>query len=113
MVNQFAESDLSEVIQLTTNKLMSESLTIDEENAKFQDILQECMLVSTNRQTAEKDVYGLRPEINDSNFTVNTKQLENFESVFKVQHMNIDASTQTESTRIEYDFDAKMYVSTS
>ncbi|KAH3713776.1 hypothetical protein DPMN_073578 [Dreissena polymorpha] len=79
MVNQFAESDLSEILQLTTNKLIPDNLTIDEVNAK--KILQECMLVLTNRQTAEKDVYGLRPEINDSNFMVNTKQLENFESV--------------------------------
>ncbi|KAH3866538.1 hypothetical protein DPMN_029615 [Dreissena polymorpha] len=105
-LNQFAESDLSEIIQLATNKLISENLTVDEVNTKFQEILQDCMLVLTNKQTEEKDVCGLRPEINDSNFTVNTKQLENFESVFKVQHVKIDANTQTESTGIEYDFEA-------
>ncbi|KAH3729054.1 hypothetical protein DPMN_055017 [Dreissena polymorpha] len=64
------------------------------------------MLVLTNKKTAEKDVCGLRPEINYSNFKVNTKQLENFESVFKVQHVKIDASTQTLSIGIEYDFEA-------
>ncbi|KAH3786518.1 hypothetical protein DPMN_164625 [Dreissena polymorpha] len=105
MVNQFAESDLLEIIQLTSNKLISENLTVDEVNAKFQEILQECMLVLTNKQTEEKDVCCLRPEINDFNFMVNTKQPEHFESVLKVQHVKIDASTKTESTGIEFDFE--------
>ncbi|KAH3704207.1 hypothetical protein DPMN_079263 [Dreissena polymorpha] len=102
---KFAESDLLEIIQLTSNKLISENLTVDEVNAKFQEILQECMLVLTNKQTEEKDVCCLRPEINDFNFMVNTKQPENLESVLKVHHVKIDASTQTESTGIEFDFE--------